>query len=110
MSATMQHHTHHEHPQQEIPPGTKCELCGMVAEVTHRDQHGVTHYYCGHHAPPASGHGDHGATHHAGHDQHAGHQGHDKHAGHSVNMFRDKFWVSLILTLPVIAYSSMIQE
>ncbi len=36
--------------------------------------------------------------------------GHDKHAGHSVAMFRDRFWLSLGLTLVVILYSDMIQE
>jgi P-type Cu2+ transporter len=34
----------------------------------------------------------------------------DKHAGHSVAMFRDKFWLTFILTLPVIFYSEIIQE
>ena len=41
-------------------------------------------------------------------DGHGG--GHDKHAGHSVAMFRDRFWGSLALTLPVVFYSEMIQE
>jgi Cu2+-exporting ATPase len=41
-----------------------------------------------------------------GHDQH---MAHDKHAGHSVAMFKDRFWISLLLTIPVIAYSDMIQ-
>lgn len=36
--------------------------------------------------------------------------GADKHAGHSVAMFRDKFWLSLILTVLVVLYSEMIQE
>jgi Cu2+-exporting ATPase len=31
--------------------------------------------------------------------------GHDRHAGHSVAMFRDKFWLSLLLTVPVVAWS-----
>ena len=31
--------------------------------------------------------------------------GHDKHAGHSVAMFRDKFWLSLALTIPVVLLS-----
>ena len=31
------------------------------------------------------------------------------HAGHSVAMFRDRFWVSLILSVPVVLYSQMIQ-
>lgn len=37
-------------------------------------------------------------------------QGYDKHAGHSVMMFRNKFWISLILTVPVIIYSPVIQN
>lgn len=41
---------------------------------------------------------------------HSEHADHDKHAGHSVNMFRDKFWLSLLLTLPVLIYSEMIQH
>ncbi len=36
--------------------------------------------------------------------------GHDKHAGHSVAMFRDKFWLSLALTIPVVLLSHDIQE
>ncbi|MGI8517497.1 MAG: copper-translocating P-type ATPase [Acidimicrobiia bacterium] len=44
-------------------------------------------------------------------DPQAGHGGgHDKHSGHSVAMFRDRFWLSLILTLPVVFFSEMIQE
>ena len=30
---------------------------------------------------------------------------HDRHAGHSVAMFRDKFWLSLALTIPVLIWS-----
>ncbi len=33
-----------------------------------------------------------------------------KHAGHSVAMFRDKFWLSLVFTIPVVLYSPMVQE
>jgi Cu2+-exporting ATPase len=36
--------------------------------------------------------------------------GHDRHAGHSVAMFRDKFWLSLVLTIPVVVLSTDIQE
>jgi P-type Cu2+ transporter len=35
---------------------------------------------------------------------------HDKHAGHTTAMFRDKFWLSLLMTVPVVVYSPMIQE
>jgi Cu2+-exporting ATPase len=41
---------------------------------------------------------------------HSGHQGHDKHAGHSPAMFRDRFWLSLALTVPVVIWSAHIQE
>jgi len=44
------------------------------------------------------------------HDEHTGGHDHNKHAGHSVEMFKSKFWLSLILTIPVIIYSKLIQE
>jgi Cu2+-exporting ATPase len=37
------------------------------------------------------------------HDMHAA--GHDRHEGHSVAMFRDKFWLSLALTVPTVFLS-----
>src|SRR5579864_8156882 len=49
-------------------------------------------------------------------DPHAGHKivdtqgGHDQHAGHSVAMFRDKFWLSFALTIPVVVWSSDVQR
>jgi P-type Cu2+ transporter len=48
-------------------------------------------------------------------DPHAAHnmpdmRGHDRHAEHSVAMFRDKFWLSLGLTVPVIFWSSDVQH
>ncbi len=42
----------------------------------------------------------------AGAESHA----HDRHEGHSVAMFRDKFWLSLTLTIPVVAWSSDVQS
>jgi P-type Cu2+ transporter len=44
---------------------------------------------------------------HGGHDSRAGH---DKHAGHSVAMFRDRFWLTLLLTIPTVIWSEMIQH
>ena len=37
------------------------------------------------------------------------HGGHGKHAGHSLKMFANKFWVSLILTIPILLYSELPQ-
>lgn len=96
-------HQHHENnqPNQHIPAGTRCELCGMVAEHVAKDVHGVTHYYCAHHTPQQS---------HGSHEDHTASGDYDKHAGHSPEMFRDRFWLSLILTVPVVLYSHMVQE
>ncbi len=79
--------------------------------------------------PDHSGHDDHqkmtGSQHnantghegHESHNQHDGHQehedhdshgGHGSHAGHE-KMFRDRFWVSLVLSIPVLIFSEAIQ-
>ena len=34
----------------------------------------------------------------------------DKHAGHSTNIFKTKFWISLALSVPVVAYSDIVQK
>ena len=38
------------------------------------------------------------------------HGNHDRHAGHSVAMFRDKFWLSFALTIPVVFWSTDVQH
>jgi Cu2+-exporting ATPase len=43
---------------------------------------------------------------HAGSGQHAGHGGH----GDDAARFRDRFWVCLVLAVPVVVYSEMVQE
>src|SRR5690554_8030267 len=45
-----------------------------------------------------------------GHDNHDGHAGHDKHAGHHTHDFLKRFWISLILTIPVLLLSHMVQD
>jgi P-type Cu2+ transporter len=56
-------------------------------------------------------HAAHGAhAGHAGHAAHDAHAGHDKHAGHSVAMFRNRFWISLLLTLPTLVWGEMIPQ
>ncbi len=64
------------------------------------------------------GHGGHGG--HASHGEHGGHTrdgGHGEHSGHSghdhaamVADFRRRFWISLVLTIPVLALAGAIQE
>src|ERR1035437_7413565 len=47
---------------------------------------------------------------HAGHTMSTAHGNHDRHAGHSVAMFRDKFWLSFALTIPVLFWSTDVQH
>src|SRR5882672_5368676 len=46
----------------------------------------------------------------AGHKMSDMHGSHDRHAGHSVAMFRDKFWLSFALTIPVVFWSPDVQH
>src|SRR5690348_2145628 len=56
---------------------------------------------------------------HEDHDRHAGHRGHevhgphaahDRHAGHSVEMFRRKFWGTLLVSIPAVVWAPMVQH
>src|SRR5271155_3190744 len=47
---------------------------------------------------------------HAGSKMSGAHGNHDRHAGHSVAMFRDKFWLSFALTIPVVFWSTDVQN
>jgi len=47
---------------------------------------------------------------HAGHKMPDAQGSHDRHAGHSVAMFRDKFWLSFALTIPVVFWSTDVQH
>lgn len=83
------------HPEvQQDKPGL-CPKCGMnllpvkkKAEQPH-----------GHDMPE---HGHHGVGAEMG--------GFNKHEGHDVNIFEKKFWVSLLLTIPVVLYSELPQK
>jgi Cu2+-exporting ATPase len=46
----------------------------------------------------------------AGHKISDAHASHHRHAGHSVAMFRDKFWLSFALTIPVVFWSPDVQH
>ena len=54
-------------------------------------------------------HSHHEHMHHEGHDM-SDHADHDKHAGHNPDMFKKKFWLSLILTIPVVLYSHTVMD
>ena len=81
------------------------------AEEDHTGQAGQEHEATAVHPQPAAA--EHGDP-HAGHDQMAGtghedHAGHTDHTGHEL-LFRNRFWVCLVLTVPVLLYSPVVQE
>lgn len=66
--------------------------------------------HLGHRSHAGHDHASHGThTAHAAHAGHAAH-GHDAHTDHSVASFRDRFWISLLLTLPTIVFGHMLAE
>ncbi|HEY8454118.1 MAG TPA: heavy metal translocating P-type ATPase [Actinopolymorphaceae bacterium] len=87
----------------------------MASSAASDDRHGSHHDQPGRHEQPShhahrhehDGRHGHGSDKHTGHDEHAGH---DKHAGHDPAMFRRRFWLSLLLTLPIVVTSSMVME
>lgn len=44
------------------------------------------------------------------HTNHKHHEGHDKHAGHSPAMFKRRFFICLVLTLPVLYFAPSFQQ
>ena len=86
----------------------------------HHHEHGKHAHHTSHserhdeHTAHQKGHDGHDkhASHASGHSGHGGHGGHGAHADHTGHeeMFRQRFWVSLVLTIPVLLYSPMLQE
>jgi P-type Cu2+ transporter len=76
--------------------------------------------HAGHHAParPSTTEHDDRTAHaeaaahtaHTGHGAHGDTAGHDKHAGHDPEMFRRRFWLSLIFTIPLVVTSEMVMD
>jgi P-type Cu2+ transporter len=101
------HHHHEGHtPPSDAGPGEH----GVQHLPEGRGEHGEH----GEHGAQG-GRADHGA--HMDHTAHAhpgtpapAHASHDKHAGHSVAMFRNKFWISLLLTIPTLVWGEMIPQ
>ncbi|HET6722239.1 MAG TPA: heavy metal translocating P-type ATPase [Chitinophagaceae bacterium] len=93
------HHDHHKQDQQSFscpmhpevikPAPGKCPKCGMdlvqVEKKVNKQQPAHKHH-------------------------HQQQQGYDKHAGHHTENFLKRFWVCLVLTVPVMTLSHMIQQ
>jgi P-type Cu2+ transporter len=76
-----------------------------MAATDHHDSHGG-----GDHGPGTGQLSPNEHRQHAEPDEHGGHGGgHGGHGDHAAQ-FRDRFWLSLVLTVPVVLYSEMVQE
>ena len=66
------------------------------------------------HQHKQAGSGNHSGNEHQQHHQNsAGHQGHGDHGSHHAHMvadFRKRFWISLVLSVPILLLSPMIQQ
>ncbi len=89
-------HEHHGETGERGAPKT-VDLGGRLQHDMNR--HGVR-------TADSSPMGNHGANDKV--ETHAGHG--DKHAGHSEAMFSRLFWIALILTVPVVAYSNLLHD
>jgi Cu2+-exporting ATPase len=85
---------HHEHNSQTDTASTDVYACPMHPDVI-SDKPGM--------CPKC-----HMALEKTKRSTHDGH--HDKHAGHSPNMFKQKFWLSLLLTIPTLVFSHTVQS
>lgn len=86
------HDTHHHggpHAHDQPPSGTLTQPPAHGAGQTHPAGHGH-----------GTGHGQHGDDDHAVHT-------HGQHAGHSTAMFKNRFWLTLALAVPVVYFSPM---
>ncbi len=104
------------HPQILRDEPGKCPICGMDLvpvetehsptphEHTHDHQHSSEMH--NHEHAHDSHHGSEMLNHEHAHDHH----GYNKHAGHHTGDFLKRFWISVILTVPVLLLSPMIQE
>ncbi|MEP7383147.1 MAG: heavy metal translocating P-type ATPase [Gemmatimonadota bacterium] len=77
--------------------------------MEHRDQSAHLSHDAAHQNLPAA-QGQQTDVGHDAHEGHSAHEGHDAHTGHSPEAFRDKFWLSLILTVPVVIWSKHIED
>src|SRR5215217_3970639 len=80
----------------------------QMAATDHHGSHGG-----GDHSPATDQLSPNEHRQHAERDEHGGHgTGHGGHGGHGDHaaQFRDRFWWSLVLTVPVVLYSEMVQK
>lgn len=106
---------HHNHPHQQTqmftcpmhpevmkPAPGKCPKCGMdlVPADTPAGNMAVNQVHNEHVSPTTN----------TDVEVHKEHSAHDKHAGHHTHDFLKRFWICLVITIPVLLLSPMIQQ
>jgi Cu2+-exporting ATPase len=90
----MKHKAKEEHQHEQ-------HLHHHVHEDGSHAHHGSHAEHASHEMQHVSAHGEHDA--HVGHDAHVDHSGHEQ-------IFRQRFWISTLLSIPVLLFTEMIQE
>ena len=73
-------------------------------------EHEQTHHHHHHQHTPEVKQPSHTGMHHGKHRNEHAPNAHDKHAGHHTEDFLKRFWICLLLTLPVLLLSHMVQQ
>ena len=90
------------HPQVLKDEPGKCPLCGMDLVPMGGGSQSAGHSHKMNHADAHGGHAAEHNTHNA--------DSYNKHEGHHTHDFLKRFWVSLVVTSPILALSHMIQQ
>lgn len=100
--------THHSHQAKHHHHSASEDETEKTEKMDHDHQDHAHHSGHGHHKTQ---HGDSGHGHHGSHDHHSGHggMGHDHHRM-MIDDFKKRFWISLVLTIPILLLSPMIQH
>src|SRR5689334_8530242 len=93
------HHGHSNHAMHHMPSPGGHQQHDAERTVQMREQA----------SPEVAVHGSEHAA-HATHTGHTSHTDHGGHAGHSEAMFARPFWISLVLTIPVLVYGRLFQD
>ncbi|WP_334127206.1 heavy metal translocating P-type ATPase [Empedobacter brevis] len=88
------------HPQVIKDKPGNCPLCGMRLVALGNEQKTEAHYEHHNHSEDEHHHGEENKNSHV----------HDKHEGHHTYDFIKRFWISLIVTIPILLLSEMIQH
>ncbi|WP_419181152.1 copper-translocating P-type ATPase [Haloarcula litorea] len=106
-TADSSEHTGHGRPSESAPESEQTD-----EHAHHEHETASGHSHAKHeHGHIEEGEHDHDTHDHGGHGHEGGHEDHKAHTDHSGHeqMFRRRFWVSLVLSIPVIFFSEFIQ-